>query len=473
MTAVDTAPVGELVWLDPKAIAKHPANIRRATGDITGLTASIRRLGVRVPLLAKYDDDQRVVVIAGHRRLEAAIAAERVLVPVFVSAGDGTDLEDMAAENLQRLELTAAEEAEAYVQLQAEGLDVATIAETTGMSLTRVEKGLQGAGSKAAAKAAAKLQELTLDQMATLAEFDGNDQAQADLTSTVKTNPGQFDHIASKLRAAAASEAAYQAELERLKATGVKVVEKAPGWHYAKNSPISYLHGKVTAAVHKKCEGDAVSIVRGHPKPSVVKICTDPKKFHPRASDREQPKPKPPTAAELAKVEAAAKELEERTLEWEAAAPVRHAFVERILARKTAPKGTLGFVTKRILDTPRVVDMGGPLQFDIEDLEKRQARAADAELPLLLLALVADGVETQLKSQYRPWTTPPPGQQWMGDRRPLAAAYFAWLVTTGYTLAPIEQAVVDGQKPKPAKRAAAKKTVKKATKAGKKAASRG
>jgi ParB family transcriptional regulator, chromosome partitioning protein len=83
------------------------------------LTASIREHGVLQPLIVTPGDmDGRFVLIAGERRLEAARLAGLVSVPVLVrQATDQQRLELAIIENVQRSDLSALEQAEAYRQL--------------------------------------------------------------------------------------------------------------------------------------------------------------------------------------------------------------------------------------------------------------------------------------------------------------------------------------------------------------------
>jgi ParB family transcriptional regulator, chromosome partitioning protein len=90
----------------------HPA-------ELNDLTASIREHGVLQPLIVTPGDmDGRFVLIAGERRLEAARLAGLISVPVLVrQATDQQRLELAIIENVQRSDLSALEQAEAYRQL--------------------------------------------------------------------------------------------------------------------------------------------------------------------------------------------------------------------------------------------------------------------------------------------------------------------------------------------------------------------
>ena len=87
--------------------------------ELEDLTASIREHGVLQPLIVTPGDlDGRYILIAGERRLEAARLAGLASVPVILrQATDQQRLELAIIENVQRSDLSALEQAEAYRQL--------------------------------------------------------------------------------------------------------------------------------------------------------------------------------------------------------------------------------------------------------------------------------------------------------------------------------------------------------------------
>src|ERR1700678_27225 len=88
--------------------------------ELDALAQSVREKGVLQPLLVRPLDEAQTAfeLIAGERRWRAAQRAGLHLVPVLVRAfGDVEVLEIALIENLQREDLTALEEAEAYRRL--------------------------------------------------------------------------------------------------------------------------------------------------------------------------------------------------------------------------------------------------------------------------------------------------------------------------------------------------------------------
>jgi len=108
-------------------ISPNPRQPRSMTHpeELEELTASVREHGVLQPLIiTPADVAGQYVLIAGERRLQAARLAGLTSVPVLVrQATDQQRLELAIIENVQRSDLSALEEAEAYRQL-AEDFDL-------------------------------------------------------------------------------------------------------------------------------------------------------------------------------------------------------------------------------------------------------------------------------------------------------------------------------------------------------------
>lgn len=110
------------------------------------LAASIRTQGVVQPLVVSPEPDGTYVIIAGERRWRASRLAGLEQVPVVVRAvADDRELLELAlVENLQRSDLNALEEAEAYLALQEKfGLSQEDIATRVGKARTTVTNSLR------------------------------------------------------------------------------------------------------------------------------------------------------------------------------------------------------------------------------------------------------------------------------------------------------------------------------------------
>jgi ParB family chromosome partitioning protein len=116
-------------------------------GELEALAKSIREKGVLQPLLVRPIDEEEAAfeLVAGERRWRAAQRAGLHQVPVLVRAlADAEALEIALIENLQREDLSALEEAEAYRRLMQEfGRTQAILAEAVGKSRSHVANTLR------------------------------------------------------------------------------------------------------------------------------------------------------------------------------------------------------------------------------------------------------------------------------------------------------------------------------------------
>ena len=118
----DNTQIGNGVILVPvQKVLPNPRQPRNMLHpeSLEELTLSVREHGVLQPLIVTLgESDGLYILIAGERRLEAARLAGLATVPVLVrEATDQQRLELAIIENVQRSDLSALEEAEAYRQL--------------------------------------------------------------------------------------------------------------------------------------------------------------------------------------------------------------------------------------------------------------------------------------------------------------------------------------------------------------------
>jgi ParB family chromosome partitioning protein len=108
--------------------------------SLTGLTASIRELGVLQPILVRRAGNDRYELVAGERRWRAAKRAGLQLMPVIVrEISDTLSLQQALVENLHRDDLNPIEEAAAYQQLIEDfGLTQEEVAQRVGKSRSAV-----------------------------------------------------------------------------------------------------------------------------------------------------------------------------------------------------------------------------------------------------------------------------------------------------------------------------------------------
>ncbi len=109
-----------ILQINPSRITANPRQPRLffQPDDLSDLMASVKEHGIISPLVVTDKGDGTYELIAGERRLRAALAVGLTVVPVIVrQANDQQKLELALIENIQRSDLNAVEEAKAYQQL--------------------------------------------------------------------------------------------------------------------------------------------------------------------------------------------------------------------------------------------------------------------------------------------------------------------------------------------------------------------
>ena len=109
----------ELCWLNLADLGAHPDNPRANLGDLTELVRSINAHGILEPLVVlPADDDGIYRIVAGHRRHAAGIKAGVTDVPAVIRPMTPVEvIEAMLSENVNRSDLTLAEEVRAIERL--------------------------------------------------------------------------------------------------------------------------------------------------------------------------------------------------------------------------------------------------------------------------------------------------------------------------------------------------------------------
>jgi ParB family chromosome partitioning protein len=146
--ALIPATAGAVDEIDVDLIVPNPHQPRTIAddGSLSALVESVREHGVIQPLLVSVADDDGVYqLVAGERRLRAARLAGLTRVPVVVKEAASRELLELAlVENLQREDLNAIEEAQAYRRLADEfGMTQEEIAGRVGRSRTAVANAMR------------------------------------------------------------------------------------------------------------------------------------------------------------------------------------------------------------------------------------------------------------------------------------------------------------------------------------------
>jgi ParB/RepB/Spo0J family partition protein len=174
--------------------------------------------------------DGKFVLIAGHRRLAAARKAKVKTLPCIVRADLAQDpkgqIELMLVENLQRTDLTAVEEAEAYQMLLTfPGYTQTRIAEKTGRAIATVRSRLKLAGLPKSALEKVHAGQIPLMQADALVGFQDDPATFKRLIACAGTDgfARQLDEATRQRKAKRAAERLTK----KLKTEGVRVIERA------------------------------------------------------------------------------------------------------------------------------------------------------------------------------------------------------------------------------------------------------
>ncbi|MFA5185124.1 MAG: ParB/RepB/Spo0J family partition protein [Patescibacteria group bacterium] len=118
----------------------HQPRIHFDHSQLEDLIGSIQTHGVLQPIVVTPKDGGRYELIAGERRLRASKIAGLATIPAIVrTATEQQKLELALIENIQRQDLNAIEEAEAYIRLQNEfNLTQEDLAKRAGKSRSQV-----------------------------------------------------------------------------------------------------------------------------------------------------------------------------------------------------------------------------------------------------------------------------------------------------------------------------------------------
>lgn len=277
-----------LAHLKPSQIKPHKNNPRRDVGDVDELAASIAEQGIIEPLIVApgeggYIADDLVpigpfILIAGHRRLAAARQAKSATVPCIVRSDltdAGAQLEAMLVENLQRTDLTAVEEAQAYQQLLAfPGYTQPKIAKATGRAIATVRARLKLAELPKPTLSKIHQGQISLTEAQALVDFAGDKAAYKRLERAAGTD--SFGRELQTIKNARTLERKVTRLTKQLQDGGVRIVDDP---HYSK--PIKRLYGKKEVDEHRECPGFCAYITKQNfsystPSASASYICDQP-----------------------------------------------------------------------------------------------------------------------------------------------------------------------------------------------------
>ncbi len=160
-------------------------------GELEGLANSIREHGIIQPLVVSYNSaTDQYILIAGERRLRAAILAELETVPVILrQASEQQRLELALIENIQRSDLSPLETAQAFHMLTEEfGLTHEEIAVRVGKSREAVTNTLRLVKLPEEVKQGLARGEISEGHARALLGLEANPQALEEVYKTVINN---------------------------------------------------------------------------------------------------------------------------------------------------------------------------------------------------------------------------------------------------------------------------------------------
>ena len=446
-------------------LAAHPGNVRRDLDLSPEFVESIAVNGVLVALRITPDGDG-FRVIDGGRRLAGALKAGVTEVPcdlVSDRAGDeaGQYL-DMINMNRHRNPLTPLEEAGALFAAREAGATKTRLRKAAGLTSATVNGALAAARLSDETRATVEGlgEQLSLDELAVLAEFDGDPDAIARLT--VAASCGILEHEAELLRQARAEQAEHQRIRGELEGAGFAITEILP----ANGQYLTMLcqdGDDLTPDSHAACPGRGV-LFRSYDPLTPVHYCTSPDQYghtfrhsgqsRPAAADGTAGTPAPDGGTpDPADTDPSRRLVIQGNREWKAAAEVRKRWLAtQLFARRTAPREAAQFVARQLLTMPDPLRSGLAAAHSMVSFTEITGRgdrdwleicdtAPAGRLPLVMLGPIATAYEHAM-------TDGEGRNTWRTDRyspcpRTEAAGYLRFLASIGYPLSGIEQAVAD------------------------------
>jgi ParB family chromosome partitioning protein len=504
---------GDLL-LDANARTNAEATVTKADVALCKTIAASRPdgCGNHVPITLVRRPGGQLRVRTGHRRTLGCQRAG-VLVLGFVAGDEGDERADRRArlieqwnENHHREPMTVRDDTAVLLALfDEEQMTEAAIAKATGLPRPQVAASLAVARSEVAVKAAERWGFLTLDQAATLAEFEDDEEALNALYQTAKDSPSQFAHAAARLRATRAEREAKAAFTAELEAQGIAIYSEQPyvPWTLALENLRDRDGNPITPETHATCPGRAVTItyewdwapraeaayraahgLAGETDLADIEftsdeearaagfvpgwrvgrhLCADPEQqghtnIHgtPRGTPTQEQQTAEDQAAEAARKTDERRRVRQRNTEWRAATGTRTSHLKALLGRKAPPAGALKLIVEAMArgeTQPQMSSFGHQTACELLGLTGNGAGAGYRDLLLAELARASEkraqvialamvlGAAEHGVRDVHTWQSAE-GSYWASYGVPLAARYLAWLADhTEYALSDIEAEV--------------------------------
>lgn len=433
----------------------HPGNVRAdyaLTEAFCRSLAAEQQVAVHVVpipdnhLRGEGEEGYRFWVTKGNRRLAAARQEQLpdlVCLIDLAKAGDRAgQFVDMVVENDDefRRGLTAFEQAQALFAAYEAGASRTRIRKLTGRTREQVAGAITAGRLSTQTRQAAQEMDYdwTLEDLALLAEFDGDEEALAEIHQRVGWGHKvryAVEYIRTE-RAEAAERVRVRAELQQ---AGIRVSDDIPPGALTLSRLADVVEG-FDPGTHTTCEGHGV-FLRSRGTATPLAYCTGPEQhgYAPPEAPSASGAPVVGSAASAKATELERRLVIEGNRAWKASAAVRQEWVAGLLARATAPKPVLAWVARQLMEMPtplrdkltgaRHTALWAKLAGTIDAASTAAVRPG--RLPLLALAPIAVAYEHQM-------TVPDSARYiWRDDRaggvsRPDARAYLSLLVELGY-----------------------------------------
>jgi ParB family chromosome partitioning protein len=456
-TTILAAPDGlSLVEIPVGQLDLSPINKRKEYKINAGFRRSIQEK-LKHPLIvypAPPDAGAAYWVHDGNRRLLAARQDKRETLTCVI---DPTLAEDLAEQYIgqvttaeQREGLTPQEKADALFEAVQAGASKTVIGRRTGYRRETVNAALKAGALSAQARQTAEVcqYDLTFDELALLAELDGDSEAM-DQVNDMIARGRQVKYAVEYVRGEREEAAAHAALLAELAKAGVPVTDDLPDGA-VQISTLAYSVEGFNREAHEKCAGHG-AFFPSYSKLEPVCYCTTPDAHGyrpPQQGTIGNGSTSKPVDPEARKIVIAGNKA------WKAAAVVRLEWLaQRLLARATAPGHTLAFVTRMLMTMPEPLGdrlreaTRSPLYATLAGTLSVDAipTARPGKLQLLALLPIAVAFEHQMtqagesKSTWRDNK-----EKWSPCKPADAAAWLDYLIKAGYEPCPIELAVAHG-----------------------------
>lgn len=325
-------------------IDPHPMNPRKDLGDISVLVNLITDLGFRSTIVVRKSPTAagRYQLEAGHRRTAAAKKAGLAEVPAYVvdEDDDATAILALLAEQESYKPFTDSERSAGWQGVLALG-DLDRAARLTGKdveTLRRARRGREAIDKK-------RLEQASLDELATLAEFEEHTDLFRELER--KIGKGDFPYMAANLRLKLEN----RGMVARLEAAGMPRVERSPGSGWTGVNRVSDTVDADGKTIDPElCVGCPAAVLapRYFNQAEPLEIHCDTSKAVDGHHYRYGGPPRVETDEERAEREEAARKREEYRQGEEVSAGLRKAFIAERIGKQGAPAPLLDFAAMMI-----------------------------------------------------------------------------------------------------------------------------